>query len=57
VRPLCLPACLPACLRRESEDDAVADAVFDQTRSDKGYEETSGQGQQTFDGTFARKPQ
>lgn len=54
-----LPGCScspPAHACRESEDDAVADAVFDQTRSDKGYDEAAKEGQ-PWDATFASKPQ
>ncbi|KAL4458007.1 hypothetical protein ABPG75_012872 [Micractinium tetrahymenae] len=42
---------------RESEDDSVAEAVFDQTRSDPGYDPTPANKPGTgWDATFATKP-
>lgn len=42
---------------RDSDNDAVADAVFDQTRSDPGYEPNPGNKPGTgWDARFATKP-
>ncbi|KAL4432883.1 hypothetical protein ABPG77_008209 [Micractinium sp. CCAP 211/92] len=42
---------------RDSDNDAVADAVFDQTRSDPGYEPNPGNKPGTgWDARFSTKP-